>query len=261
MSGKFSQYKIANGLCLYSKGVISEEEVMLKYYYSNYELDKFPPSEFLKKSYRHYDKIQNIPNIDESTKQYLLKEFSPKEGECVIDLGAYRGFGTLKLSEMVGKNGLVIAIEGDKENFEILKMNINRNQIGNVKMFNKIVSDQIKETFFYIGKGMGKSLTRKLVGKASKKIKIQTDTVDNILLKLGNQKIDFISLQVNQAEVKALLGMKKLLSKKGLLRIVSAGWYPKKGEKSCYRIKSILENFGFDVYIGIRHRVYAIKRT
>lgn len=260
MTGNVSYYQLPNGLCLYSKEPISKDEVILKYYYSNYELDKFPPPKFLEKSYRHYDKIQNIPEISDSLKQYLLKVFTPKDGDYVLELGAYRGFGTLKLSELVGNKGMVIAVEGDKENFEILKMNINKNRINNVKMFNKIVSEKVEKTSFYIGEGMGKSLIRKLAGRDSTKIKTKTDTVDNIISELGNPKIDFISLQINQAEVPALLGMKKLLSQKGLMRVVSAGWYPKKGEKSCYKIQEILESFGFDVYIGIRHRVYAVKK-
>ena len=65
-----------------------------------------------------------------------------KEGDVVIELGGHIGTSTLNYSHLVGPRGTVYAIEALPENFEILKRNIARNGITNVKAYNlAIVGD------------------------------------------------------------------------------------------------------------------------
>gem|GEM_PF-840182 len=64
------------------------------------------------------------------------------EGDVVIELGGHIGTSTLNYSHLVGPRGTVYAIEALPENFEILKRNIARNGITNVKAYNlAIVGD------------------------------------------------------------------------------------------------------------------------
>jgi len=64
------------------------------------------------------------------------------EGDVVIELGGHIGTSTLNYSHLVGPRGTVYAIEALPENFEILKRNIARNGITNVRAYNlAIVGD------------------------------------------------------------------------------------------------------------------------
>ena len=51
------------------------------------------------------------------------KLWSPKEGDVVIDVGAYVGMFTIRASELVGESGRVIAIEPEPRNFSYLERN------------------------------------------------------------------------------------------------------------------------------------------
>ena len=65
-----------------------------------------------------------------------------KEGDVVIEIGGHIGTSTLNYSHLVGPRGVVYSIEALPENFEILKRNIERNGITNVKAFHlAIVGD------------------------------------------------------------------------------------------------------------------------
>ena len=65
-----------------------------------------------------------------------------KEGDVVIEIGGHIGTSTLNYSHLVGPRGIVYSIEALPENFEILKRNIERNGITNVKAFHlAIVGD------------------------------------------------------------------------------------------------------------------------
>ena len=47
-----------------------------------------------------------------------------REGDFVIDIGANFGWYSLLMAEIVGDNGIVIALEPEQENFEILRKNV-----------------------------------------------------------------------------------------------------------------------------------------
>ena len=65
-----------------------------------------------------------------------------KEGDIVIELGGHIGTSTLNYSHLVGATGTVYAIEALPENYAILKRNIERNGITNVRAYNlAIVGD------------------------------------------------------------------------------------------------------------------------
>src|SRR5215216_2460824 len=62
--------------------------------------------------------------------------FTPKNGDIVIDVGAHIGPYTLKASKLVGLNGKVVAIEAAPDNFDILNRNIQLNKLTNVIALN-----------------------------------------------------------------------------------------------------------------------------
>jgi len=63
-----------------------------------------------------------------------------REGDTAIDVGANIGALTVPMSQMVGKNGRVYAIEADPENMHVLCANLALNGIRNAKPLNTFVA-------------------------------------------------------------------------------------------------------------------------
>ena len=65
-----------------------------------------------------------------------------RTGDVFLDLGANIGFYSLVASKLVGKEGLVLAIEADPYNWEKLFHNVGANGIDNVRPLNLGLSDK-----------------------------------------------------------------------------------------------------------------------
>lgn len=188
------------------------------------------------------------------TRKILLDIMPVKQDDVVLELGAYRGYGTLWLSERVTH---VIALEADKANYEILSKNIKINELINVTAVNKGVSNDKGRTILFKKGNQQNSIIPNLVSYKSTDI-IDIDTVDNILASLGIENITFIIMEINNSEILALDGMKKLLTRDNI-RLTSAGWYLWKDKPAWITIKGILLKYGFKVFIGKEGKIYAFK--
>jgi tRNA G46 methylase TrmB len=71
-----------------------------------------------------------------------LGEYIPKEGDVVIDVGAYTGDTALIFSRLVGEKGRVIAFEPDSYCFQKLVKNIKALRLKNVVALKKIALEQ-----------------------------------------------------------------------------------------------------------------------
>ena len=248
--------KLQNNLVFYDtdmKSLLSS--LIFRYQQSHYEINKNFKNSGIHLS--HVDNLLNLP-VKPELKKYLMHNMPIKSGDTVLELGAFRGFGTIKLSQLVGNNGKVISVESSTPNFEILKKNIDVNKISNVSIINKGIWNKKGMSLLYKEENQRTSLVKDLLKKSKNEIEIEVDTVDNILLENKIKKPDFITLEINAAEIEALQGMKNTLSEKGI-RIISAGWYNYQGKPAWKLIKKILEDYEFSVYIGKQNRVYAIK--
>lgn len=88
---------------------------------------------------------------DENSRLHLQK------GDVVIDAGANVGDFTIKAAIKVGKFGKVIALEPNAHNVQILKKNIERNNLQNVVIIEKALSNKDGTTLFS-GNGVGASI-------------------------------------------------------------------------------------------------------
>src|SRR5215216_176024 len=89
----------------------------------------------------------------------IIKRFTPKEGDIVIDIGAHIGCYTIISSKRVGTEGKVVAIEADPDNFEMLNRNIKLNQLTNVIPVNYAVySKETKIKLYLPEKELGHTL-------------------------------------------------------------------------------------------------------
>ena len=179
-----------------------------------------------------------------------------KEGDIVLDVGAHIGYYTLMLAKSVGTKGKVFSFEPEPHNVEVLKKNISINNYLNITLESKGVSNTSKNCKLYSGlSSSGASRIFKperiLSNYNKEPINIQTLVLDEYFSKLDLlDKIDFVKMDIEGAEILALEGMQKILKKSKNLKLFiefnkealeDSGSNPKD-------LLDMLENNGFMIY-------------
>lgn len=141
------------------------------------------------------------PNETEMMKKEI------KKGDVVLDIGANIGYFTLIFARLVGTTGKVYAFEPDPEHFNILKKNVEINGYKNVILEQKAVSDFNGMIPFYLAKD--DLLTHRIYddGERREIISVESIRLDDYPI----DKVDFIKIDIEGAEVKAFEGMNNLV--------------------------------------------------
>jgi ubiquinone/menaquinone biosynthesis C-methylase UbiE len=71
----------------------------------------------------------------------MREQLGVKPGMVVCDMGCGNGYHTLPLAEMVGEKGKVYAVDVQPEMIEMLKSNIERNEVKNIVPINGLYHD------------------------------------------------------------------------------------------------------------------------
>src|SRR5918995_6449124 len=148
----------------------------------------------------------------------IIKRFTPKEGDIVIDIGAHIGLYTIISSKRVGANGKVVAIEADPSNFEMLNSNIKLNQLTNVTPLNYAVySKETKIKLYLPGEESGYTMHHSIMSNRArtedKFVEVNANTLDYILQSKGITDVNWVKIDVEGAEFEVLKGATNVLSK------------------------------------------------
>ena len=148
-----------------------------------------------------------------STYEIENKRYFNLERGVFVDIGANLG----KYAIIQGKKlkaGKVIAIEPEPRTFDIIKKNIELNNLKNVIPLKIAISDAKGTVDFWLGaEGDGTAHSLIEIKNRSQKISVETDTLDNVLKKLKIKKVDLIKVDVEGAEPKVFTGAKDMLKK------------------------------------------------
>ncbi len=140
-----------------------------------------------------------------------------KPGDVVIDGGANQGTFTCAFAAKVGPSGKVIAFEPFGWLCEIIGENIALNDFQQQTIIkNFAVSDEIGEAIIDVSLGpVSASITRDFSAEAQESIKetIKTTTINTVLAEEGIERLDFIKLDVEGAEFKALEGGREAIER------------------------------------------------
>ena len=158
-----------------------------------------------------------------------------------VDVGANYGFYTLFTASKCPK-GKVISIEANKKLFKHMKENVAINDFKNVECLNYAIWNKSGEEIkLYEDLITGRNPS--CFGSGEHYSIIETITLDKIVSDFSLLKIDWLKIDIETAEVKALEGTKEALkiTENLLLEIHS-----KKNGEECERL---LKNNGFDIRI------------
>lgn len=139
-----------------------------------------------------------------------------KEGDIVIDVGAYIGIFSLIASKQVDNKGCVYAFEPVPRNYDRLMRNMGVNKAENIKAYNLGLSDKNETLPINVPKEIPAEATlyQCSVTEISKGIEIQKDIIQARLITFdwfyNNErlnKVNVVKIDAEGAELKVLKGM------------------------------------------------------
>jgi FkbM family methyltransferase len=144
--------------------------------------------------------------------------FKFKKGMTFLDVGAHVGKYTLRAAVSVGNEGKVIAVEPDKDNFDVLVRNIALNGLSNCVPLNLAAYSSDGEVLLFKGADSAVHSIKEDFGEGSYKVKARA--LDNVLEEIGVKRLDLVKIDVEGAELEVLEGMEKTLKKQNPTLII-----------------------------------------
>ena len=172
-------------------------------------------------------------------------------GMTVIDVGAHIGYFTRLFSKLAGKQGKVLALEADPFIFALLQKNVRR--CSNVVVQQVAVSDKNGTIDFYHSdekSGCGSTVEKLPASFKKTKLTVPADSIDSLLHEKGITHVDFIKMDIEGGEPKALSGMRKTLTENPAIILVTefAPEWLRAGGMEPLRFLDVLKSLGFSVY-------------
>ncbi len=184
------------------------------------------------------------------TKDYL---FSSNNAEPkIIDCGANIGMSVFFL-KYISPKAFITAFEPNPSAFELLKLNVESNQLQNVTLINKAVSDKKESIDFYVNEDKGTLLASVRSDRGgNKKISIETELLSDLL----TQATNLIKIDVEGAEWSILEDFKNHASLiKNVNQIIMEYHHKINNEASrLTKFLSFFEEQGFEYNIRTTYR-------
>lgn len=179
---------------LYSEEELSNQKVFREFERINSEPNKLDGLNFFG-SYNIHAFIDL--NLDEDDKEFL-------KDKDIIDAGAFTGDTSLPLSKITDKK--VYAFEPFEDSFNLLKMNVEKNNIGNIVPINKSLGNMNGErSLFLSGENVQGITSDPNIRSYDEEIKVHEITVDKFVQE-NNIDVGFITVDVEGAELALLEG-------------------------------------------------------
>jgi len=193
-----------------------------------------------------YSSIDIYTEIFKEKDHFLIPEFSGKDANVVVDLGANEGYYTLKLKQNNPKCK-VIAVEPNPLAFEILEKNVKFNKLSDIILVNKAVCNKSGKIIFEIveqvsaigGKDLGIMNRPWLKKDMTKKVKVGCITLTKLFKEYNIEKANILKIDVEGMELEILKSSKNLLDK---IHKIVVEWHSKKIRDG---LKRFLKRNGF----------------
>jgi FkbM family methyltransferase len=138
-----------------------------------------------------------------------------RSGMTVLDIGAHHGFYSLLASRLIGPNGRVFAFEPSARERKRLARHVALNRCSNVQIEPTALGSHTTQADLFLVDGAEdycNSLRPPAVDAKTRTTRVNVTSIDEFLSRTGIQKIDFIKLDVEGAELEVLKGARSLLA-------------------------------------------------
>ena len=163
----------------------------------------------LKGNHRNYLVDFFMMNSQWNEGQYSIPDkFEVKEGDVIIDAGAFVGDTALHFLDSMNGKGKIYSFEPQKINYNSLKGNVERNNLSDViSVVNKGLWSE--NTELYINSKEAASFLNEVNGDD----RIEVETIDSFVETNHIAKIDLIKMDIEGAEMNALIGAQETIKK------------------------------------------------
>ncbi len=185
-------------------------------------------------------------HLSELYSEYCGGEFGVESGDIVLDVGAHAGLFTLPASKKAER---VVAIEPCPLNLAYLKHNVSG--LRNVTVVEKALWRRGGRMRLFFGLGSFEPSLR--AGEKEQPFPslrwcwVEAETLDGLVSELGLERVDFLKMDVEGAELDVLSGGKRTL---GITRKVAVAAYHLRGGRQTWpEVERILRKHGFETQV------------
>ncbi len=184
----------------------------------------------------------------------VLKEYLPKH-PVIIDCGAHDGTDSIELAKILG--GEVHAFEPVADIYERLIKKTNANK--NIHCYKLALSDQSGRQFFYVSEGASDASSSLMEPQDhlkdhpdttfTKKIEVQTETLDRWALLNKINKVDMLWLDMQGFEMQMLQASNEIFQTVSVIHTEVSMKETYKGVPTYDRFRKFLETKGFEMVL------------
>jgi FkbM family methyltransferase len=188
---------------------------------------------------------------------YWYKLYSPKPGDVIVDVGAGRGEDTLPFSKAVGPTGKVIAIEAQLASFELLKKLCVLNDLDNVVPVHAAVSDEDGVMYAETSnEGWRFDVVVDRSRASPCAAPVRGVTLDRLLSELRIDRLDFLKMNIEGAERRALLGARETARRTAFMCICCHDFRGDRGESDDFRTRDFTQQWLTDAGFRVADFAY-----
>jgi FkbM family methyltransferase len=167
------------------------------------------------------DYVESISNRREYNETFEIFEKVVKPDSVCLDVGANVGLSTLALASLATM-GRVLAIEPDARTCQFLAHNIRANGLSNVTVDRCFIGlNGSRKTFLFCAQNpaCSPSMTPELVGRINRAserwdlLEVESVSIDSFVSSHGLEKLDFIKLDCEGADVEILSSARQTLER------------------------------------------------
>jgi len=148
----------------------------------------------------------------------------------ILDIGAHIGTFTIQAASMC-PSATVYSFEPVEGNHQLLRENLELNNIRNVRLFKNAVAGKEERRHFYVKSSNNSSRLSLLAGEKEenfRKAAIETTTLANVLRENGIKAVDFMKMDVEGAEYEILFSTPAEVLRK--IRYLVMEWHTPAGQ-------------------------------
>jgi FkbM family methyltransferase len=191
------------------------------------------------KYYLSDERLESLVTLFGEYEKYVWEYFVPKLGEVFIDVGAHVGKYSLRVARIVGGEGLVIAVEPHPGNYQALLKGIQLNDYKNVIALNVAAWDKNCRLKLFIHDASVHHSAKIDLGLGY--VEVDARTIDQVVEDLDVKRVDWIKIDVEDAETEVIKGLEKTLAKYNPRLIIEVQW------KSLREIRKLMDNYHYTV--------------